>query len=100
MNARQKAKKFKKENKDLRDMIYKHVRPVKITHTHMEVKIYKAKAKIDPHYEGLAESFAKRTIESNLFDEVVKHIAYKTVHEGFGDYLEGTICLCDEEELK
>lgn len=100
MNARQKAKKFKKENKDLRDMIYRNVRPVKITHNHMEVKIYKARAEINPYYEGLAESFAKRTIENGLFDEVVKHVAYKTIHEGFGDYLEGTIYLCDEEELK
>lgn len=92
MNARQKAKKFKRENERLRDLFgYNNVRPIKFAPNHVEVRTYGARAKIDSQYGGLAESFAKRTIESGLFDEAMKHIEYRTIHEGPVDYLEGTI---------
>ena len=110
MNARQKAKKLKKDNKFLLEIIYKtdelkrlylaYIQPLEVKTIRMSVKTYAAATTIDPLFGKNAIEFAKQSVIKELNESIKNHVEWK-IDEGTMKYtkmLEGRLMIVDRRE--
>lgn len=107
MNARQKAKKLKKDNKFMREIIRNtpdmerlylaYTRPLKIETNYLPIKTYAACAPIDREFGDRAIEFAKKSVVREMEHFIEKCIEWKMVGEIPFERMEGRIMIAAKE---
>ena len=105
MNARQKAKKLKKDNKFLREIIYNtdelkrlyiaYTQPLEVKHTNMPIRTYGANARIEPMLGDRAIDVAKESIIRQFAVALKEHAEWRIVGNKYAACLEGRIYLVE-----